>query len=94
MPTPRDEPPPASAPPQQEISESAAISLVGSYIESNHYYNTGNDCIRVMSAGYRNRGYTLLVNDTCDPHVLGRWRIDAVTREIFRQRDDGRYVRP
>lgn len=98
--------PPASAPAarprvaasrSEDLSESEAIAHVASFIRSRDYYHTPADCIDVNSRGFRNRGYTLEVFDSCadgGARSLGQWRIDTKTREIFRQRDDGRFLRP
>lgn len=95
-------PPPASpapAPaPSSEISESEAAATLSSYVRSNNPYDTRGDCLQVRSQGYRNAGYTFSVWDACvsggGSRMLGRWRVDSKTREVFRQSDDGRYLRP
>ena len=84
-------------PPAQETSEitvSEAMSSVRAFVTSRDYYGVGADCVGVGSLGYQNVGYTIEVRDTCNQRTLGRWRVDAKTREIFRQREDGRYLRP
>jgi hypothetical protein len=93
VPAPRVEtPPPARE--NGEISVSEAMSSVRAFVTSRDYYGVGADCIAVGSLGYQNVGYTLEVRDSCKSRTLGRWRVDAKTREIFRQREDGRYLRP
>ncbi len=95
-------PPPARvvprAAPSEEISGEEAVAAVRSYVRSTRYYPVASECIRVENRGYRNVGYTLEVWHSCAgggaSRLLGRWRIDSKTREIFRQRDDGRYLRP
>lgn len=77
-----------------EIGVSEAMSLVRSFVSARDYYGVGADCIGVSSLGYQNAGYTLEVRNACSSRTLGRWRVDAKTREIFRQREDGRYTRP
>ena len=77
-----------------EISDEEAISTVRGYIVTRNYYNTNAGCIRVSNRGYRNAGYTLDVHDSCEARHLGRWRVDARTREVFRQQQDGRFLRP
>lgn len=95
-----EEPRPAVAPrvetppPAGEIGVSEAMSTVRGFITSRDYYGVGADCIAVSSLGYQNAGYTLEVRDSCASRALGRWRVDSKTREIFRQREDGRYLRP
>ena len=66
------------------------------YVTSRDYYRFGSaDCIGAVSQGYKNRGYAIDIVDRCGDHGrLGRWRIDSVTREVFVERADGRYLRP
>jgi hypothetical protein len=100
IPRPQPTPPPvtASAPPstQHELSEREAIAKLNDTLTAQHPYDVSADCIDVRSEGYRNVGYTLVVRDSCaaDPRTLGRWRVDARTGEVFRQQEDGRYLRP
>jgi hypothetical protein len=88
-------PPPRSA----EITADEATSTLRNYVRSTRYYDVAGECIRVENRGYRNVGYDLQVWHSCPgsgggSRLLGRWRVDARTREIFRQREDGRYLRP
>lgn len=92
VPRPRAETPPPAA--TEEIGVSEAISTLRNFVTSRDYYRVGADCIAVGSLGYQNTGYTLEVRDSCGSKTLGRWRVDSKTREIFRQREDGRYLRP
>ena len=50
----------------------------------------------VVVSGHR--GFDYEVWHSCErgggSRLLGRWRVDALTREVFRQYDDGRYLRP
>jgi hypothetical protein len=96
QPAPREVPRPA---PTAEISESEASSaLRGHLAGSNPYEGVSGNCMQLRSLGYRNVGYTFAVWDSCveggGSRMLGRWRVDAKTREVFRQGDDGRYLRP
>ena len=89
-------PAPASQPSRApQISEDDAVSRVKSFVISNKSYDIPADCVDVRSVGYKNVGYTLNVVDLCgpDPRTIGRWRVDAVTREVFRE-SGGRFVRP
>jgi hypothetical protein len=96
------EPPPASRETASsvttrpgEISPSEATRTLQSYVIRQNYYRVDGDCIRVRNLGYRNVGYTLEVSDRCaDGKLLGRWRVDSKTREVFRQAANGRYLRP
>ncbi len=88
-------PPPRAA----EITAEEATSALRNYVRSTRYYDVAAECIRVENRGYRNVGYDLQVWHSCPgsgggSRLLGRWRVDAKTREIFRQREDGRYLRP
>lgn len=96
-PRPAARPAPAAQPARGsggEISESEALATLRGYINGRDYYHVEPDCIAVRSGGYRNVGYTIDVRDSCSSRLLGRWRVDAKTREVFRQREDGRYLRP
>ena len=97
------QPPPAAVPrpqPQRaEITADEATATLRNYVRSSRYYGVAADCIRVENSGYRNVGYDLEVWHSCPgsgggARRLGRWRVDSKTREVFRQRDDGRYLRP
>ena len=92
--TPAPAPAPVPAPAPAEISEGEAVATLRGYVTSRRYYDVGPECIGIASAGYRNAGYTLEVQDTCNSRSLGNWRVDSKTREVFRQREDGRYLRP
>ncbi|MEO6260123.1 MAG: hypothetical protein ABIP63_07210 [Thermoanaerobaculia bacterium] len=101
VPIQRTVPAPAPAPARPpsrsaELSEGEAVSRVKSFVISSKSYDIPADCVEVRSLGYKNVGYTLNVVDLCgpDPRSLGHWRVDAVTREVFRQSGDGRFLRP
>ena len=98
VPAPRQAPPASTnRPPAStagEISESEAVSVLDSYLMGSNPYDVDLRCLSVRSVSYRNAGYTLSVRDKCDGGVLGQWRLDSKTREIFRQRSDGRFLRP
>lgn len=108
-PAPRPSPPVTRPPVQQprqtpapqpagEISEGEAAGVLRGHLASNNPYDVAGNCLQVRSGGYRNVGYGFSVWDTCvgggGSRMLGRWRVDSKTREVFRQRDDGRYLRP
>jgi hypothetical protein len=89
------EPEPPLQPVSQEISESEATLTLRHHLASANPYDVSPNCLQIRSAGYRNAGYTFSVWDACveggGTRMLGRWRVDAKTREVFRQNDDGRY---
>ena len=89
-------PPPVAVapPPSREISGDEAVNILRGFVTSRDYYRIGTTCTSIRNAGYKNVGYTLEVHDTCRDRLLGLWRVDAKTREVFRQREDGRYLRP
>jgi zinc-ribbon domain len=98
-PAPRPQPQPEPAPREDaEISEAEATSVLRGHLGSSNPYDVPANCLQFRSAGYRNVGYTFAVWDTCvsggGTRMLGRWRVDSKTREVFRQREDGRYLRP
>ena len=105
QPTPTPAPTPARTTPQptpaptSEISEGEATNVLRGFITSRNYYDgVSAECVQVRGSGYRNVGYGFTVWDGCvsggGSRMLGRWRVDSKTREVFRQRDDGRYLRP
>ncbi|MFL6247546.1 MAG: hypothetical protein ACJ74H_16090 [Thermoanaerobaculia bacterium] len=94
-PAPREEP----NEPAGEITESEASSVLRGHLAgANPYDGVSASCLQIRSLGYRNVGYTFSVWDACieggGSRMLGRWRVDSKTREVFRQRDDGRFLRP
>jgi cytoskeletal protein RodZ len=99
---PRPTPAPARvvprAAPSEEITGEEAVATLRNYVRGRRYYPVASECIRVENRGYRNVGYTLEVWHSCAgggaSRLLGRWRVDSKTREVFRQQDDGRYQRP
>lgn len=99
-PPPAAEQPPTDPAPSREISADRAAERLSSYLRSTNYYRLPTDCMSLRSLGYRNVGYTFEVwSRGCEEadsrsELLGRWRVDARTEEVFRQRDDGRYLRP
>jgi hypothetical protein len=101
-----ERPPPAPAPKPAEpdpqpamLNDEQASATLRDYVTSRYYYDgVEDDCVRVESRGFRNRGFDYEIWHSCErgggSRRLGRWRVDALTREVFRQRDDGRYLRP
>jgi hypothetical protein len=79
-------PPPEPA--AREISEGDAVARLRSYIASYDPYDVPRECLDIRSAGYASSSYTLEVLNLCGPQpaVLGRWRVDAITREVRRSR--------
>lgn len=76
------------------MGESESLATLRSYIASRGDYAVPADCVSVSSEGYKNRGYTIRATDRCRDKSLGKWRVDTLTREVFRQREDGRFLRP
>ena len=86
---------PTPEPVRDEISEAEATTVLRRHLASSNPYDRSPNCMQIRSAGYRNVGYTFSVWDACvdggGTRMLGRWRVDAKTRDVFRQGDDGRY---
>ena len=97
---PSQQPPPRVEPdPQPELlNDEQASATLRDYVTSRDYYRVGSECIRVESRGFRNRGFDYEIWHSCESsgasRLLGRWRVDAKTREVFRRYEDGRYLRP
>jgi len=94
-------PPPTRQPDPQPtmLNDEQASATLRDFVTSRDYYDdVSDDCVRVGSRGFRNRGFDYDVWNSCErgggSRLLGRWRVDALTREVFRQYDDGRYLRP
>ncbi len=79
---------PSDGPRLRGISEADAVARLRSYIVSYDPYDVPRDCLNIRSLGYEGVGYTLEVTNVCAPQSfpLGRWRVDAVTREVSHQR--------
>jgi hypothetical protein len=86
---------PEPEPVREEISESEATAALRRHLAAANPYDVSANCLQIRSVGYRNVGYTFSVWDACveggGTRMLGRWRVDAKTGEVFRQGDDGRY---
>lgn len=96
---PREAIPPPMASASAAISEGEASSVLSRFLGSgNRYRDVSRECVEVRGEGYRNAGYGFSVWDACvrggGARRLGRWRVDAMTREVFEQQEDGRYQRP
>lgn len=80
-----------------QVSQGEASSKLHGYARR-HYSDVSASCLEVRSQGYVNEGYTMTVWNACDSRggsrMLGRWRVDAKTGEIFRQNSSGKYVDP
>ena len=80
------------------LNDEQASAALREYVTSRDYYDVEDDCVRIESRGFRNRGFDYEVWHSCErgggSRLLGRWRVDALTREVFRQYGDGRYLRP
>ncbi len=100
LPVAEPKPKPAQPDPQPSmLNDEQASATLRDYVTSHDSYDDVEDaCVRVESRGFRNRGFNYEIWHSCErgggSRLLGRWRVDALTREVFRQRDDGRYLRP
>lgn len=80
-----------------EMDASTAQRRLASFISESRYYGGDSSCVSISSRGYANRGYTLEARASgCagQPDRVERWRVDSLSGEIFRQRADGRFLRP
>ena len=96
-PVPREQPPRREEAPvlSREATEAEAARALGNYILSRRDYGMSQRCLQISPVEYRNRGYTFDARDGCEGNSLGRWRVDSEDLSgIFRQRADGRYLRP
>ena len=95
---PARKPAPEPERPSSMLNDEQASATLREYVTSRNYYKVEDDCVRVESRGLRNRGFDYEVWHSCErgggSRLLGRWRVDALTREVFRQQGDGRYLRP
>lgn len=95
--TPKPAPTPAPTP-ARFITEAEAAAELRGYLTSRNFYDVASSCVRLNGRGLRNEGYGFDVWHACAgggaSRLLGRWRVDAKTRELFRQREDGRYLSP
>jgi hypothetical protein len=87
-------PPPSPQPRSSEISETEARAILARFLDARDPYHTPGNCLVVRGTGYSNRGFAFDVLDHCQSQHLGNWRVDSVTRELFEQKADGRYLRP
>lgn len=69
---------------RRTINEAQARSRLWPVVDAN-YDNVESDCLKIESLGYTDGGYNFLVTDSCANNTLGRWRVDAKTREVSQQ---------
>lgn len=75
------------------MAESEALDVLIP-IASPFYRETPSNCVRFRALGYFNDGYTIDARDDCNNQPLGRWRVDARTRQVLHLDSDGTYRRP
>lgn len=83
-------------------SEDDAYNTLMAWHKKNSYYPLPFDCIVRKGTFYANRGFTIPLaaspEKECPPYTLGvalgRWRVDADTREIYVQNEKGKFVVP
>jgi serine/threonine protein kinase len=83
------------------VTASEASNLLLNGLRARQYYKVPASCVRVGDIRYVNQGYTIEVRTrTCgDARVtpnalLGRWRVDARTGELYVQNARGKFVDP
>jgi hypothetical protein len=86
--------PMASASDELQIGEEEAVSKLRAFVASHE--NIAVECVSIRSNGLRNAGYTMDATNQCaaTPYPVGRWRVDALNGDVFRQSADGRFLRP
>jgi hypothetical protein len=82
-----------------QISEDAAIQALMTWIQSHNYYDLPARCIKPKSLGCKNEGYAIeLFVGNCAGYtqdsLLGRWRVDVHTAEVYVQNKTGKYLSP
>ena len=73
---------------------SAPPTNMGPMIERAFDAGWGGAVWKTLGEPIVNVSSRLAAIDYGSTRMLGRWRVDAKTREVFRQADDGRYLRP
>lgn len=86
-----------SGPPR--VSEPQAAALLLKWLDQHNHYALAPNCIQTKSLGLKNAGYTIeILSLNCPGRtagtILGRWRVDAYTSELFVQNADGKYHAP
>ncbi len=81
------------------VSDDEAVETLLGWLKKNSYYPVPFSCIEHKDLNYANRGYTITLGAKgCPPYTpgvfIGRWRVDAVTRDIYVQNEKGKYVVP
>lgn len=94
--------PPASQPVPKPpaVSETSAMQILRSWITTRNVYPADSACFQVRSLGLKNAGYTAeAIAGDCNAEraagsVIGKWRVDAITGDVYVQNARGRYVSP
>lgn len=79
------------------IDEAEAQTLLARWVAGNRYYPVRSDCLQTRSTTLKNMGYaTELWSKGCDApeKLLGRWRVDGNTGELYVMNDAGKYAPP
>lgn len=79
---------------ERKLGEEEAVSKLRAFVAS--YEKIAVECVSIRSNGLRNAGYTMDATNQCaaTPYPVGRWRVDALNGDVFRQSADGRFLRP
>ncbi len=82
------------------LSASEASARLLAFIRSRDYYDLQPGCLTTGSPIFRNVGYTItVITRRCEEQseegrIVGNWRVDAKSGEIFVRNRSARYVRP
>lgn len=79
------------------IDETEAQTLLTRWVGDNRYYPVRSDCLQTKATALKNMGYsTELWSKGCDApeKLLGRWRVDGNTGELYVMNDAGKYAAP
>lgn len=84
------------------ISQEEAYNTLIDWHRRNSWYPVSLDCIEQKGVIYSNKGFTIPLTAStekaCSPYTSGvmldRWRVDAITREIYLQNEKGKFVVP
>jgi eukaryotic-like serine/threonine-protein kinase len=93
-------PPPATTDGRQRMTASEATHTLLTRVRRLDYYDARPDCLRAGAVQYRNEGYSVEIRTRSCPDgpppntLLGSWRVDAYSGEIFVRNERGRYVDP
>jgi hypothetical protein len=78
-----DRPGGARRAPGAAINEPEAVKTLRHYFAAQEH-PIKSECLAVISKGFLDGNYTFDAVDSCDRTRLGRWKVNAKTRDVFR----------